>query len=194
MAGSARRLSFRRRSRYRSPMPPSAPPVVSRPVEAVAAITEQPTDVAPPVVLWFDHLLGNQIPILEERAEFPHDIALQGRIISPPVFRVDDAAKRTIQGPHFAAVRQPEQSEPPVRSKPTTAVPSQRATERVIGELDMPHKDGPGRPHFMRRPAGKNTVAAAAASVAAAKGPSAELKQSDTPVTDALRHLQGGQP
>ena len=169
-----------------------------------------PTEGAPPATLWFDQLLGNTLPIREERPEFPPHIILQGRIIAPPVYRVDQAVTHlSAQGPHFAITQPMDQVHIPVKSASKPAVEELIDHEEIIDEFDDAHGSRPGKPHFLRRRAGEKTVAAAAAAVAAkAKsgqtGPPAatEVKHSSsygsshstTPVTDALRHLQGGQP
>lgn len=136
---------------------------------------------------WFDQLLGNQLPVREEAAEFPRLIALQGRIIPPPVFRVDPPVTRQMtQGPHFALRTPPGQDD----SKPVAQV--EQAVEQVIDEFDAPHNSRPAKPHFLKRRAGENTIAAAASKNSNSSA-TAEAKTSTTPLTDALRQLQGGQ-
>ena len=75
--------------------------------------------------------------------------------------------------------------------------------EEAIDEFDDAHSSRPGKPHFLRRRAGEKTFAAAAAAAKAKSGQTGppvatEVKHSSshstTPVTDALRHLQGGPP
>lgn len=152
---------------------------------SAATLSESPPKKAEaPVAQWIDRLLANQIPIEEETPVFPEQMVLQGRIVPPPVFRVDVAEAKSTQGPHFA-----------VSQKPGGAAPAaiQQETEQVIDEFDSAHRPGPAKPHFMRRRPGENTVAAAAGKVSQATAPR-DLKHSDTPVTDALRQLQGGQP
>jgi len=126
---------------------------------------------------WFDQLLAGTLPVIAEKPEFPTEIRLQGQIIPPPVFRVD-AAHAVAEGPHF--VTQPRPSAPP-----------DAAEEEVIDTFDAPHAVGPAKPHFLRRRPGEQTVAAAA--MAAARNRSPEQPLSPTPVTDALRQLQGEQ-
>ena len=121
-----------------------------------------------------------------EAIELPEQIALQGRVIPPPVFRIDAAVAGPLpQGPHFA-ISQPAES---------VAEASPEETE-IIDEFDAAHETRPSRPHFMRRRPGENTVAAAAVAATQSSIPPAivEFRPSTTPVTDALRHLQGGQP
>ena len=138
----------------------------------------------PPVAQWIDRLLANKLPIEEEPAVFPEQMVLQGRIVPPPVFRVDVAEAKSVPGPHFAASQKPALLE---------SAEIQPETEQVIDEFDMAHRPGPSKPHFMRRRPGENTVAAAA-SKSGRNSAQPDLKHSDTPVTDALRQLQGGQP
>ncbi len=145
-------------------------------------------DIAP-AALWFDQLLGNQLPIREEMADFPQQIALQGRIVPPPVYRVDPEIPRPLaQGPHFAIAGRSDQDDSAAGS---VAIPEE---EQVIEDFDGPHGSSPSKPHFMRRRAGDNTVAAAASGKVKAGQPAeTETRHSVTPVADALRHLQGGQ-
>lgn len=139
-----------------------------------------------------DRLIHNELQIREERIEFPQQIVLQGRIVSPPVFRVDQAAASPlIHGPHFDA-------EDLSGSSSTTTVEIVPEIKVVTDELDRPHAGSPAKPHFMRRRPGENTVAAAAmagskTSPSNPPDPKPELKSSPTPLTDALRQLQGGQ-
>ncbi|MBS0202704.1 MAG: SLBB domain-containing protein [Planctomycetes bacterium] len=135
--------------------------------------------------LWFDQLLGNQLTIREEPLEFPSQIALQGRIVPAPVYRLDTAASHP-PTPHFT-IRQPGEVE--------QAASLPESEPEVIDEFEDAHSSRPSRPHFLRR-AGEKTVAAAAVMASQAASPPvvAEFKPSSTPVTDALRHLQGGQP
>ena len=155
----------------------------------VKSIDQNPSHVSAeiaPATLWFDQLLGNRLTIREEPLELPEKIALQGRVIPPPVFRVDSAVASPLsQGPHFAI------------SQPTEAVENASPAEtEIIDEFDAAHETRPSRPHFMRRRPGENTVAAAAVAATHSSIPPAtvEFRPSSTPVTDALRHLQGGQP
>ena len=137
---------------------------------------------------WFDQLLGNQLPLREEPAEFPRQIALQGRIVPPPVYRVDPpVARQMTQGPHFPL------RVPPDRDDSESALRHEPAVEQVIDEFDAPHHSRPAKPHFLKRRAGENTIAAAAASQKSNSSVVAEVKTSTTPLTDALRQLQGGQ-
>ncbi len=158
---------------------------------------------APSAAAWFDQLLGNTLPIREERPEFPPHIILQGRIIAPPVYRVDQAVTRPLeQGPHFAISQPMDQVHIPAKSVSKPETEEIIHEEEVIDEFDDSHSSRPDKPHFLRRRAGEKTVAAAAAAKAKSSqsvAPAAtELKHgsshSTTPVTDALRHLQGGQP
>jgi len=142
---------------------------------------------------WFEQLLANQLPIFDEHPDFPAQVSLQGRIVPPPIFRVDPpASKALVQGPHFPLASQASAGHDEVASQ------SPPETSQIIDEFDVPHDMGPARPHFMRRRPGEKTIAAAAAARAKSGSPSApitstETKPSMTPVTDALRHLQGGQ-
>lgn len=170
------------------------------PAEQLPASTEfGQTELASPVIeqdrqpstatlakAWFDQLLGNQLPVREESAEFPQNIALQGRIVPPPVYRVDPPTTRMTQGPHFSLRTPPEQDASKVDPQ------MEEEVEQVIDEFDAPHNSRPAKPHFLKRRAGENTIAAAASknSNSSAK---AEVKSSTTPLTDALRQLQGGQ-
>ena len=157
-------------------------PLASPPADSITETETPKAEV--PVAQWIDRLLANQIPIEEESPVFPEQMVLQGRIVPPPVFRVDAAETKSVQGPHFAV------SQSSVNSEPAAV---QQETEQVIDEFDSAHRPGPAKPHFMRRRAGENTVAAAASKTSQAVAPR-DLKHSDTPVTDALRQLQGGQP
>lgn len=138
-------------------------------------------DTGSSVAEWIDRLTGNQIPIEEETPVFPMQIALQGRIVPPPVFRVDQGMPQPLEGPHFAVSP---------RIEPSTASDENPANEKVIDTVDIAHQSRPGKPHFMRRRAGDKTIAVAATREASA---ALDLKHSETPVTDALRQLQGGQ-
>ena len=164
---------------------------------------------APSAARWFDQLLGNTLPIREERTEFPPHIALQGRIIAPPVYRLDQAVTRPLaQGPHFAISQPMDQVHIPVNSVSKPGTEEIIHEEEVVDEFDDAHSSRPSKPHFLRRRADEKTVAAAAVAAKAKSGQTSppvatELKQSSTrstpaysttPVTDALRHLQGGQP
>lgn len=143
---------------------------------------------------WFDQLLGNQLPLREEQPTFPANLTLQGRIVSPPVFRVDFPPRPLTQGPHFVNNQSTKQTSNP--GTPAIASASNEANERTVEEFDGPHANRPGKPHFLRRRAGENTIAAVAAAARSTKtSPIAmtEVTTSDTPVTDALRHLQGEQ-
>jgi len=136
---------------------------------------------------WFDQLLGNQLPLREEAAEFPQRIELQGRIIPPPVYRVDPPAARQLgQGPHFSL------QVPAKQPAPQTASSVDVGIEQVIDEFDAPHNSRPAKPHFLKRRPGENTIAAAAA-LKVNSSVTPEAKTSTTPLTDALRQLQGDQ-
>lgn len=134
---------------------------------------------------WFEQLLKDQLPIREEKIEFPAEISLQGHIVPPPILRVDAASQPLGQGPHFTASAMPEQiAESPIES---SSIP-----EQSTNQADLGHGKRPPKPHFLGRRAGENTIAAAAMAAKATSAP--EIKSSSTtPVADALRHLQGGQ-
>lgn len=141
---------------------------------------------------WFNQLLKNQLPIRHEKAEFPTEISLQGRLVPQPIFRIDAAASPVEEGPHFPV------SEITSGSKPVE-VAAHHQPERVIDNVERAHSSRPSQPHFLKRRPGENTVAAAAAAsgvrtnVRPSEAPQPEFKNSTTPVADALRHLQGGQ-
>jgi hypothetical protein len=161
--------------------------------------TDDDSRLAP---LWFDQLLANSLPVCEEDPVFPAQILLQGKIVAPPVYRLDEAVSQPLaHGPHFAVSPTTEPSDIPVtsRSEPVGEVTSgsEPVEEQIIDEVDSAHGRRPGKPHFLRRRVGAQTVASAAGSAAQSGtiGPpgASEVKHSITPVTDALRHLQGGQ-
>ena len=85
-------------------------PAASQPVASIAESENQKIEV--PVAQWIDRLLANQIPIEEEAPVFPEQMVLQGRIVPPPVFRVDVAEAKAVQGPHFAVSQKSGISEP----------------------------------------------------------------------------------
>lgn len=152
-----------------------------------AATTESTAPTA--TITWFDQLLRNELPLREEQADFPSQLALQGRIVPPPVFRVDPAMiKPPGDGPHFAISG-------PADVQTSLFIPKPMdESEHVIDEFDAAHSSRPSKPHFMKRRPGENTIAAAAAASSKQTPRSeVEMKPSDTPVTDALRQLQGGQ-
>jgi hypothetical protein len=131
--------------------------------------------------------LTNQLTVREEPPQFPQSISLQGRIVPPPVFRVDQADK--LQAPHFTVQANSPLSEPEFMVSTSDWNPRHK-----IDELDSPHEGRPSMPHFLRRAAIPKTRPAAAV----AARPISSLSQSDmkpsvTPVADALRQLQGGQ-
>jgi len=178
---------------------PAAP--VVEPTDAEAAPVRPPLPMTPHTLASrLDQLIRNELRICEERVEFPSQMVLQGRIVPPPVYRVDQAANRAMgQGPHIELVATPEKSAVPEKTAaPTVSAPQ---INLIADQLDGSHSVGPAMPHFMRRAPGQNTIAAAAAA-AAASVPSvprrststpSDQKSSSTPVTDALRQLQGGQ-
>ena len=183
-------------------LPADATSISSSGVESATIGTLQAD--TPSATRWFDQLLGNTLPIREERPEFPPHIILQGRIIAPPIYRVDQAVTRPLaQGPHFAISQPLDQVHIPVESVSKPETEAIIHEEEVIDDFDDAHSSQPGKPHFLRRRAGEKTVAAAAAAAKAKSGQAGapvatKVKhsgsQSTTPVTDALRHLQGGQP
>lgn len=157
-----------------------------QPVPSSSAMDDNREQPAALAKSWFDQLLGNQLPLREEAAEFPRQVALQGRIVPPPVYRVDPPATRQTQGPHFSL------QIPSNREETKVASPQEPIVEQVIDEFDAPHHGRPTKPHFLKRRAGENTIAAAASKKSSSVA-TADTKTSTTPLTDALRQLQGGQ-
>jgi hypothetical protein len=134
---------------------------------------------------WFSQLLGNNLPINEEAADFAQTILLQGRIAPRPVYRLDQAARDILPAPHFAGKTEIEQQ----------AAAADLDPQQIIDEFDTAHGSRPAKPHFMRRRPGENTIAAkmAAASAKPISIPNPEIRSSETPVSDALRQLRGDQ-
>lgn len=130
---------------------------------------------------WMDQLLANQLTIREEKPAFPSQIALQGRIVPPPVYRIDEVV--TPQGPHFAT------EAGIVGDGEPSALPSRQAPEHFIDEFDGPHGSRPTKPHFMRRANQRTAATTAAGGQSGSVKPDSKL--SITPVADALRQLQG---
>ena len=153
-----------------------------------STIDEKPSSVAsveqPTSTLWIDQLLRNQLPVREEAPEFSGSIHIQGRIAAPPVYRVDgpQVAK---SGPHFV---QPV-IEPSIADSENVIEPVD--TPKVFDEFDDPHPGHPAQPHFLRRKSGMSTMATSTVARKKAGLSTIDIKLSDTPVTDALRHLQG---
>lgn len=152
-------------------------------VEPVSATTEAVAAADMPITAedsWLNKVLANALPITDEKPVFPSPILLQGQIAPPPVFRVD-AAETPMRGPHFAT-----------STNDTGATDADApASQQMIDEFDEPHASGPARPHFLKSRPSVRTVAAAAA--AASRNRPLDAPPSPTPVTDALRQLQGGQ-
>ncbi|MDB5342329.1 MAG: hypothetical protein JWP89_706 [Schlesneria sp.] len=181
----------------RAAKPMTASPIIPAVESAPIAIPQKPAieserTAGPLASTWFSQLLKNQLPIRSEKAEFPADIALQGRLVPQPVFRVDAAAEPLSEGPHFAASDSAPSSE-------AIRATSEQKTDQVVESVEAAHSSHPSKPHFLKRRPGENTIAAAAAANAARATvgsesiPQPDLKHSTTPVADALRHLQGGQ-
>ncbi len=168
---------------------PTIPAVESAPIAIPQKDTTESERAASPLAsTWFNQLLKNQLPIRQEKAEFRADIALQGRLVPQPVYRVDAAAEPLSEGPHFAASA----------IVPSSAAIAEQKAELVVESVEAAHSSHPSKPHFLKRRPGENTIAAAAANAARATVgsesiPQPDLKHSTTPVADALRHLQGGQ-
>jgi hypothetical protein len=170
------------------PAPINEAPSIPEPIAAeLPPITEQPLPIAsrsPSSRL--DQLIHNELRIREERIEIPEQIVLQGRIVPQPVFRVDRAATPLGHGPHFETDRLP--ADDSISSMATGP-----EIESATGAVDGSHPTGPSKPHFMRRQPGRNTIAVAATSTSSSTPMATpELKTSETPLTDALRQLQGG--
>lgn len=171
---------------------PSNPAVESAPI----AVPERPATESertggPLASNWFNQLLKNQLPIRHEKSEFSAGIALQGRLVPQPVYRVDTPAEPLSEGPHFSASA----IAPNVEAISTT---SERKVDLVVENVEAAHDSQPSKPHFLKRRPGENTIAAAAAhaarsTVGSEAAPPPDLKHSTTPVADALRHLHGGQ-
>jgi hypothetical protein len=171
---------------------PAIPVIESAPIAIPQKDTTESERTAGPLAsTWFNQLLKNQLPIRQEKAEFPADIALQGRLVPQPIYRVDAAAEPLSEGPHFA----PSAIEP---SAEAISAPSVQKADLVVESVEAAHSSHPSKPHFLKRRPGENTIAAAAANAArvtigSESTPQPDLKHSTTPVADALRHLQGGQ-
>ena len=185
-----------------SPEPPSDAAAPSALDIAVPMPTPMATNIAAPSIAaaaqanWLDLLLLNELPVREEAPEFPAEIALQGRILAPPVYRVDRAAAP--QGPHFATRTDRSRQEAPViaASEEKTQefqLPVESPQEPVFDAFDAPHGSRPGRPHFMRHAAPQRDKAMTTplSRNSMRSTTSREEKPSSTPVADALRHLQG---
>lgn len=148
-------------------------------------------DTTPLTSPWFNQLLKNQLPVRHEAAQFPAEIALQGRLVPQPFYRADEGASPSAEGPHFSAPAMAGDAEP-------ASVITEVKAEPVIESVQAGHSGSPSKPHFLKPRPGENTIAAAAVRAARATfstGPTLQpdLKNSTTPVADALRHLQGGQ-
>jgi hypothetical protein len=171
---------------------PTNPIVESAPIAIPQQHTTESEPTASPLASnWFTQLLKNQIPIRQEKAEFPADIALQGRLVPQPVYRVDAAAEPLSEGPHFAASDIASNLE-------AISATSEPKADLVVESVEAAHGSHPSKPHFLKHRPGENTIAAAAANAARATvstepTPQPDLKHSTTPVADALRHLHGGQ-
>ncbi|HEY4260951.1 MAG TPA: SLBB domain-containing protein [Schlesneria sp.] len=180
----------------RAAKPMVASPAIPAVESASIAIPEKSTTESertgsPLVSSWFSELLKNQLPIRHEQAEFQADIALQGRLVPQPIYRVDAAAEPLSEGPHFGGSAIATNLE-------ASSATSEPKADLVVESVEAAHSSHPSKPHFLKRRPGENTIAAAAANAGRATVGSEsiaqpDLKHSTTPVADALRHLQGGQ-
>ena len=123
-------------------------------------------------------LIKNELPITFEPVEFPHELALQGRLVAKPILRVDEPQNVLKQnGPHFESSDQHSQG---------------YSLQEVIAQLDAPETPSVRRPHFMG--AEKQRVAASVKSSqdSVESPPSQFAKHSNAPLAKALFELEQG--
>jgi SLBB domain len=172
-----------------SPLPNEGPNEVERLAPSIASSDFTPSPTAAPATSvasaatisaapQLERLIRNELPMREEAVAFPTEIVLQGRIAPRPIYRVDTATTQAMgHGPHFSI----ESTDTPIQNASAAAI--------VTDQLDHSHSSKPARPHFLGNRATEKTVAATmTASVSEPHD-----APSRTPVSDALRQLQGGQ-
>ena len=144
----------------------------SNPIEITAdpSPVPAPTNRPAPMTL-LERMIKNQIPLTVEAVEFPREIALQGKIATKPILRVDGPQNVLSQnGPHFASQEQ--------ASQPTI----HETISQAAGPESMPR-----RPHFIRSQ--KSPVLATAPS---GQGPQPSGERSNAPLANALFELERG--
>ena len=124
-------------------------------------------------------LIKNELPITVEAVEFPHGLALQGRIAPKPILRVDEGQNVLKQnGPHFTQAEQES---------------SGYSLQQVISQLDTPTTESVRRPHFM---GAEHSRTSAPVGATTASGTTANTNQvnerANAPLAKALFELEQG--
>ena len=157
---------------YRSPTPQriAETKFLEEPVAETVTVAAQKT--------LLERLIKNELPMTFETIEFPSDLALQGRIISKPILRVDgpqDVVQS--QGPHFATKE---------------VEPVGYSLQEAFAELDKPETNSVRRPHFMDVDRQQVDSATATPQVQREAVAASTSERTSAPLANALFELEQG--